>query len=313
MDLAVFQPSELPFALRALHDVVASNRSVTAAERRFLEVVAELHGAEPAQVAALEAVAAGEVAQRIAAPHARKRLVQLAVIAAMVEGEVGDAAADAVQRLARALRVEEKSLKVLHRIAAEHRLWTRFDMMRRIMGGIGSRAYAEEGLAGLRKMSALFTGGREDAEVAWKYRSLGLLPRETLGRVFWEHCTVRRFAFPGETGGIPERLVFHDFGHVLSGYDTDPQGEIQQGAFQGGFIREDGFAFLMFAVIQFHLGIQITPVADAQTGLFDAGLVLRAAQRGAACTVDLSDGWDPFAVAHLPLAELREAYGIPPL
>ena len=131
--------------------------------------------------------------------------------------------------------------------------------------------------------------------------------------MFWEHCTKNRFGVPGEKGGIPERMVFHDFGHVLAGYDTRPEGEIQQGAFQGGFVREDGFAFLMFAIIQFHLGVKVTPVADSQIGLFDVPKVLRAAHRGAACKVDLSDHWDPFAVADVPVEQLRAEYGIPAL
>jgi hypothetical protein len=253
-----------------------------------------------------------EVAEVITEPHQRKRVVQLATIAAMVEGDVTSAEATAVRALAAALEVEEASLKVLDEIAADHTLLTRFDMMRRIMGKVGSRAYQEEGFAGIRKMLAPFTGG-EDAEVAWKYKQLGLLPEGTLGREFWEHCTKNRFAVPGEKGGIPERLVFHDFGHVLAGYDTRPESEIQQGAFQGGFVREDGFAFLMFAIIQFHLGVKVTPVAEGQTGLFDVPKVLRAAQRGAACKVDLSDHWDPFAVADAPLEQLRADYGIPPL
>jgi ubiquinone biosynthesis protein Coq4 len=108
-------------------------------------------------------------------------------------------------------------------------------------------------------------------------------------------------------------MVFHDFGHVLAGYDTRPESEIQQAAFQGGFVREDGFAFLMFGIIQFHLGLRVTPVSPGYTGLFDVAKVLRAAERGAACTVDLSDHWDPFAVADAPVEQLRAEYGIPPL
>ena len=71
--------------------------------------------------------------------------------------------------------------------------------------------------------------------------------------------------------------------------------------------------FLMFVVIQFHLGVKITPVAEAETGLFDVAKVLRAAQRGAACKVDLSDRWNPFDVVHLPLEEVRQRYAIPSL
>jgi hypothetical protein len=39
--------------------------------------------------------------------------------------------------------------------------------------------------------------------------------------------------------------------------------------------------------------------------------VLRAAERGAACKVDLSDHWDAFAVADAPVEQLRAEYGIP--
>lgn len=171
----------------------------------------------------------------------------------------------AVKRLARALDVDERSLRVLQEIAGNHRLLTRFDMMRRIMGKIGRDAYDEEGLGGVRKIVAGLAGKGEDAEVAWKYKSLGLLPEGTLGRTYWEHCTRRKFSFPGEPGGIPERMVFHDFGHVLAGYDTDPEGEIQQGAFQAGFIREDGFAFLSHYGSRLPTTRTAAPPSDATT------------------------------------------------
>jgi ubiquinone biosynthesis protein Coq4 len=309
MDLVVLDEKQVPFALCALRDVVASNGTMTPAERRFIEVVGELHGAK-VDVGALPRVGTGEVAEMIAEPHQRKRVVQLAAIAAMVEGDVTAAEVATVRALAAALDVEEAALRVLDNIATDHRLLTRFDMMRRIMGKFGTQAYKEEGFAGVRKMMAMFGVG-EDPEVAWKYKQLGLQPEGTVGREFWEHCTKNRFCFPGEKGGIPERMVFHDFGHVLAGYDTRPESEIQQGAFQGGFVREDGFAFLMFVVIQFHLGMKVTPVTDGYTGLFDVAKVLRAAQRGAACKVDLSDHWDPFKVADAPVEQLRAEYGIP--
>jgi hypothetical protein len=311
MDLVVLGEKEVRHALRALRDVVASNGTITPAERRFIEVIAELHGTT-VDVGSLASVPPGEVAEVITEPHHRKRVVQLASIAAMVEGDVTEAEAAAVKALAAALDVEERGLKVLDSIAADHQLLTRFDMLRRIMGKYGTKAYQEEGFAGVRKMMA-FWGGGEDAQVAWKYKQLSLLPEGTIGREFWEHCAKNRFSVPGEKGGIPERMVFHDFGHVLAGYDTKPESEIQQGAFQGGFVREDGFAFLMFAIIQFHLGMKVTPVTDGYEGLFDVPKVLRAAQRGAACKVDLSDHWDPFAVADAPLEQLRADYGVPAL
>jgi hypothetical protein len=71
--------------------------------------------------------------------------------------------------------------------------------------------------------------------------------------------------------------------------------------------------FLLFVILHFHWGVKITPVADAAERLFDIPLVMRALQRGAACTVDLSDHWNFWDVVEVPLTEVRERYGIPPL
>jgi len=72
---------------------------------------------------------------------------------------------------------------------------------------------------------------------------------------------------------------------------------------------------LLFVMLQFHLGVKVTPIADAEKGYFDAKDVLRAVERGAACKVDLSDPaqWDFWSVARVPVEELRTRYGIPPL
>jgi ubiquinone biosynthesis protein Coq4 len=106
--------------------------------------------------------------------------------------------------------------------------------------------------------------------------------------------------------------VYHDFAHVLAGYDTNPEGEIQQGAFQAGNRREDGFLFLLFVLVQFHLGVKITPVAEPQRGLFDVPRIMRAVERGAACKVDLTDNWNFWDVVNVPLEQLRTQYGIAP-
>jgi tellurite resistance protein len=310
MDLAVFAAKEVPMALGALKTVALADGKLAMPERQLLEVIGALHD-EAVDVGALAAISPRQVARAISAPHRRKRVLQLAVVTALADGEVGPEEERALQELARALDIEEPALGVVHAVARDQRMLARLDMGRRLVGRFASAAYEEEGLAGLRKLVAPVFG-TEDADVAWRYRELGLLPEGTLGRVFWEHCTRRHFAFPGEKGGLPERGVFHDWGHVLAGYDTDPEGEIQQGAFQAGFLREDGFAFLLFVMLQFHLGIRITPIAQAEVGLFDAHKVMRAVSRGAACRADLSL-WNPWEHVARPLDEVRADLGIPPL
>jgi|KBSMisStandDraft_5_1062788.scaffolds.fasta_scaffold01143_8 hypothetical protein len=313
MELAFLKPEQVPVALAALQSVAHGNGRLTEPERTLLELVAEMHGTR-ADLASLPEPDPVTLAAQVVDPHQRKRLVQMAVVMATVDGDVTPVQERTVRAIAEALEVDEAALKVLHGLVNDSKLLTRVHMMRRLMGRFVGEAREAEGLKGVRKfMGPLFFGGGEDHEVAWRYKQLGLLPEGTFGRAYWEFCTSRRFAFPGEPGGLPERMVFHDFGHILSGYETDAEGEIQQGAFQAGFTRTDGFSFLIFVIVQFHLGLKVTPIAAPRTGLFDVRKVIRAVERGAACRDDLSARWDHWAWVELPLEEVRERLGVPPL
>ena len=100
---------------------------------------------------------------------------------------------------------------------------------------------------------------------------------------------------------------------MLSGYDTTPEGELRQGAFQAGNRRSDGFVFLCFVLTQFQFGIKFAPIAETRVGAFHTPAVIEAVARGAACKVDTTDHWDFWADVERPVHELREAWGIPPI
>jgi hypothetical protein len=99
---------------------------------------------------------------------------------------------------------------------------------------------------------------------------------------------------------------------VLAGHDTTPLGEIQQGSFQGGNRREDGFFFIQFVILQFHHGIKVTPAAPPATGHFDPEKVLWAIHRGAKCTVDITHQWNYWPLMPLTLQEARAKCGLLP-
>lgn len=309
MDIVVFEQRQVPVALGALRSLDPQPSPV---QDRFLEIIGRLHGLE-LQAGALPLATADDAARVVLEPHRRKRLLQLAIVASTLDGAVSEGAVAAVKRLAGALGVDEPGLKTLREVAAHHELMTRADLTRRILGRFLGEAWHEERFAGVRKMLSMVLPGGTDAALAARFEALGRLPLGTFGREYHDHCLVRGFAFPGQPHGIPERMVFHDLGHVLAGYDTDPEGEIQQAAFQAGFVRNDGFSFLLFAIVQFHLGIKVTPVAEAQVGLLDVTRILRALERGAACKVDLSDHWDYWPWLSRPLQQVRADLGIPPL
>jgi tellurite resistance protein len=312
MDFPMLSPHEMPVALRAWATVAQADGAMTQAERHLLEVIAEIHGTK-IDAARLDAIEPREVAETVNDPHRAKRVVQLAMVVAMADGNVTEARASAVRSLAEALGIDERGLRVLHEIAHGHRLLARVDMTRRIVGRLGGSVLEDEGLAGVGRMVGPAIFGTEDKELGDRYRALERLPRGTFGRAYFEWARERGFALPGEKGGFPERGLFHELGHVLAGYGTDPQGEIQQGAFQAGFVRTDGFMFLMFVIMHFHLGLRITPIAKAETGLFDIDLVMRALARGSRCKVDLSDHWNMWRYVAKPLDQVRAELGIEPI
>jgi hypothetical protein len=306
MELRVFTQNELFVVLRALRHVALANDRFTDAERAFVEGVAHVHGMT-LDADALEPTSFEEVATVVVAPHRRKRAVQLAIVASLIEGVPVPETTEVVREFARALEIDEAGLRVMSELTYGQAFFARLDMIRRFSRFIRSA----DGFPGIFKMALPMLGVSGDPELAARYRSLETCPPGSIGRAFYDHFVDNGFKFPGEPGGIP--MVFHDLGHVLSGYGTDPESEIQQAAFQAGFARNDGFTFLLFGILQFHLGLRITPVAKGYKGLFDVPRVIAALERGAACKVDVSQGYDLFANKDRPLAEVRRELGIPPL
>lgn len=309
MDLIIFSPNEILVVLRALRAVTAADDRFTGPEAAFVETVGRLHGVE-VNAHELAPIDLAEVAAAIVDPHHRKRAVQLAIVASMIDGNPDWRVERALGALGAALDVPESGIRVVHDMAHHHLLLARFDMARRMRRFVSRKV----GLWGTLQFALPLLGfPLEDQELVTRFKALQSLPLGTLGRALHDHYVENGFAYPGDTGGVPEAFLFHDVGHILSGYDVDPKGEIQQAAFQAGFLRHDGFFFLMFGIMQFHLGMKLTPVAEPETGYFDTERVLLAAARGAACKVDLSDGFDPFEHAHETVEGLRERFGIPPL
>jgi hypothetical protein len=309
MDLKVFPPHELRAVLRALRDIAVANDHFTQAERDLIHGVARVHESE-IDPDSLEPISLPELAKVVIDPHQRKRAVQLAIVMALVEGKPRWQTEEAVRAMAKALGLSEDGLHVLYELSQGRALLARIDMVRRVSRFLRG----SNGFPGILEFALpLFGIGGRDGKGKSPYRALWACAPGSFGRALYDHFVENDFVFPGEPGGIPAFAIFHDVGHVLSGYPTDPQGEIQQAAFQAGFARRDGFSFLLFGILQFHVGMRLTPVAKGYTGLFDTRLVLDALQRGASCKLDLSEGYEVFANKDRALDEVRAELGIPPL
>jgi hypothetical protein len=311
MDIVVFRPHELPIALGALR---RTELAPSPQQDRYLDLVARLHGAT-LPIAELPTPNPRETALRIPSPHARKRLLQLGIVMSMVDGAITAESIPRLVELDRALDVREPAIATLRKVRARQDRRVQMDVMRRTAGKIITDAYRETGLVGAYRIVLAFLQMFEDPEMIGRFTRLQRAPEGSLGRSLWAHCTQHGLRLPGERGGIPERAIHHDVGHILAGYGTDSMGEILQSAFQAGYMRKDGFGFMLLGIIHWHMGIQITPVSEGVTGYFDIDRVMTALARGAACKVDLSDPeqFDFWAFADKPVAQVRAELGITPL
>ena len=134
-------------------------------------------------------------------------------------------------------------------------------------------ALREEGLAGVWKMVGPMIGRAQDADTARRYNDLGTLADGTFGRAYWDFIVSNKFGFPGEHNAVPERGVWHDMTHVLAGYGTDAEGEVQNVSFIAGYRREDPFFWLFTIALQFHMGLRVFALFTAPNGPFSPRVV----------------------------------------
>lgn len=152
-----------------------------------------------------------------------------------------------------------------------------------------------------------------DPALAARFRALGELPYETLGRSFHDHYTENGYKFPGEPGGLSVSFgVPHDSAHVVSGYSTSVQGELLVSTFTAAMHRSEGMSGHILPVIfGWHLGIALNAVAGSASSAFTGEKFWRAWERGRMTTVDtFGPGWDFWGLVKTPLAEIRSAYNV---
>lgn len=281
-------------------------------EAELVVVAAQLLGVPLVDTAALPSIEAAELARVFPDLPRRERVLQAMILMALVDGDVSGAEVALVSEVARALAVDEPRVQNLRHVAERRfrTLW--LDLARRSFAKpIFERTLREKGLLGVWKIVGPMMGLAADPELLRRYLALGELPRDTVGYQYFRFIVDNDLGFPGE-GIVAEEGVWHDVTHVLAGYDTSPEGELQVVSFIAGYAREDPFFWLFTIVLQFHLGIRVSPYSPAAKGHFDPAIVLPALRRGMAMNRDLSKDFDPFSIMDKPLALARRELNVVP-
>ncbi len=156
--------------------------------------------------------------------------------------------------------------------------------------------------------------GHADPDLARRFEALSSLAPDTFGYAFWHHFKENSYAFPGDPTGLNAQFsVPHDSAHVLTGYQTDPRGEILVSTFTASMHPKYPMAGHILPVIfSWHLHVQINDVAKSAEGALDPSEFWHAWAGGADARVDtFSPDWDFWAHVERPLEALREQWNIP--
>jgi tellurite resistance protein len=313
MELIIPPTELLPFGLRAMKMVAMANGEFAERERGILDAAQTMFGSDH-DVDALEPITPEQLADKVTDPAMRLQLLRGMMVMSMADGEADAKELEVVEGFRSGFGIESEDMEAFRKVAEGHLLAARFDVMRRfwardrIIDGV-----KEKGAMWLVKGIASLAGIAEDRELAAKYRALGEYPEGTLGRAYYDFMTSNEFSMPGEKGSPPEVICLHDLTHVLGDFGTDPASEMQVTAFHCGYRKDNPFVFILFSMMQFNLGIRMTPIAETATLNFDPPKMLDALRRGAAMNADLTDGsWDYWADLELPLEQVRAKFNIPP-
>lgn len=160
----------------------------------------------------------------------------------------------------------------------------------------------------------------DDPVLAARWAALEQLPVGTIGRGVADFYRDRGFVYPGLPGSAPPLLAQHDWVHVLAGYGTTVENELEVFAFIAR-ANDDPRAFSLLAMV---VSLFETGYLATGAGLFEAdpghlrrsGMPSRLAdamRRGALMPGSrdfLELDW--FEVADRPVTTVREEFGLPP-
>lgn len=252
-----------------------------------------------------------ELAANVTDSRRRRELVQFLILMPYLDMHVDAGQVAVVDEIAGALGVDTDTLTDLHRVRDDRLKRLLLDYSRRSFSQYGGGESAWENIKLVAKSLRQFVG---DKKVADRYRTLEEYSKGTLGHTFFEFYRARSFPLPGEKKSFSELLITHDCCHILGGFNTDMNGEMNVAGFEAGlFDNGFGFELLLEVILDFHLGKTFTTAGllPPGTGHFDPEGVIVGYERGVACKVNPIKDWDFWEVADQSVAELRTRYGLP--
>jgi len=252
----------------------------------------------------------------------RSRIIQALLTAEMLLRPIPLEVTARVEAYARELGVEDDMFNVVRRLADGAFGLALVDFQRSGYEGAFDHDIQGTGLHTSKKLHTAWAEDPDDPVLAAQWAALERCAPGSLGRGLFEFYAARGFSYPGTPDSAPPLLAQHDWVHVLTGYGSTVESEIEVFTFIAR-ANDDPRAFSLQAMV---LSLFETGYLSAGAGLFlyDTGhlsdraesMAVRmgdAMRRGALCACHgdlLSADW--FSYADRSLEDVRRDLNIIP-
>ncbi|CAB4332734.1 MAG: hypothetical protein F2947_00785 [Actinobacteria bacterium] len=253
----------------------------------------------------------------------KDQAAHLIVVLELMEHPLRPEVADSVLSFAMSLGMTMQMLADARAMANEHIAAMYLDLQRHSWYTHETLQESRHGrFRELLRSKLAYIGVIEDQTLARKWQSLLECPDGSWGKGVADFYVSHGFPFPGEKHGIYELGARHDWVHVLAGYDTDPEGELDVFAFIAAAMGDArGLVLLGITLGLFQNGsiqhVEMKRIGNARTdALGDPGAIERFARgfrRGSKCTVDVMGTVDLFAHKDMNIETARKSFGVEPI
>lgn len=237
----------------------------------------------------------------------RQEVMQLFTLLAFIEPRLDEQKVRLLERLARDLQIEADVVADLEQVCQRHVLKAFGDMYRRTFRELNNDGVVQ----GYARFILPMLGIGVDGEHQARYQALACSAPGSFGAALHRYYEENKFPYPGSRKGLPYAYIaIHDVHHVIGGYATDPDGELQVLAFTMGLFPDHALLIALPALLQFQMGIadpMAAGVAPKLRDQLDAPVFAAGLQRGGAARGPIRDfHWDFWPWIDRPLADIRQ-------
>ena len=228
--------------LRAMKAVALADNNESVEELELLQSVQTNVLMTGFELNALEPISAAELAKEVSNPKHRQQIIDASLVVALIDGELEAVELDLITEYSQAFDISSDTFERTRKFVHEQFLKLRFNIIRR--SDEDAHLHAAPAFDDLARTLM----DKTNAALSERFRRLEDLTSNTLGRRYFDFLMNREWPLPGEAGGTPEWLMYHDCLHILGSYDTTPTGEAEVLAMSAGMATGDP-VFAAFSLV----------------------------------------------------------------